>query len=1129
MDNVARAAVLCSGWLIATAAPVLAQTPTIAVTEYRTDPRGNRQLFVGVAISSTYEVNAVVATVAGRQRQLTKSDCVFPLRFGCLPGWSGLMDLAGVQRGPQILTVTITDVLGNTGSGSHAFDWDDLPTLAFVEPIEGTLARPEAHILATCEDDDPAGCTFSVTIESSIPSETVAQGVNLIETTISLAKFVNRSVEISLSTRDSAGHFVTERRKVTVRPPSSFQREVGSVRFQSVPGFGCTDPAILDADATRILFEDKSSSGVVFKIRDRATGMQTSIPLASAATACDGELTPGGAIFIRHSRVFEFRNGTVVDLNSTAGSSSALQVAGKFATWNEYDLPSFRRLLYDTSTASLTVFDRAGDGEVAANGDLVYTRNENVMRVRGGVEETIAATPASETNARTDGVNVVYASITGPVGKRVVELFAYTASGATHSLAVTDDGSSPVYVLNGGWIAFTRRTSSGIAQVWLRNPGGQETQVTFFSTGASVRAVAPNGDLVYSGNDTTYLRNAETGAAIDVGPLPSALAEFDRDWLAGQRWWYAVGRSLFELSDTAGCSYSLSQPDATLGTEGGTGRVAVVTTAACGWTATTTAPWVSVISGSPGQDDGIVGYRVQANTSTLARTATLAIAGQPVSIVQAGLPDADADTLPDFWESQTGLNASSATGDNGPNGDPDKDGKTNLQEYEAGTHPRGFVTRYFAEGATSTFFDTQFALANPGAAPAKVLLRFLTGPGGVAHQWVDVPAMSRRTVNAKAVPNLTIAELSTVVESDEVVVVDRTMTWDQTGYGAHTERGIEAPALTWYLAEGATHSGFNLFYLLQNPSATAVQAEVTYLRPAPAAPIVKTYIVPAASRFNIWVNQEGAGLASTDVSAVVRVTNAIPIIVERAMYLDTQGKTFGAGHESAGVTAPATEWFLAEGATGSYFDLFVLIANPNAAAAAIEARFLLPSGTVITRTYQVAANSRFNILVDTVDPALADTAVSTTIRSTNGVAVIAERAMWWPGPTFSTWQEAHNSPGSTVTGTKWALAEGEVGGPLNRVTYILVANTSNLPGSASVTLLFEDGTTASKTVALQANSRFNVDVGSAFPAAVGKRFSAIVESLGATPAQLVVERAMYWNAQGIVWAAGTNAIATRLQ
>ena len=59
------------------------------------------------------------------------------------------------------------------------------------------------------------------------------------------------------------------------------------------------------------------------------------------------------------------------------------------------------------------------------------------------------------------------------------------------------------------------------------------------------------------------------------------------------------------------------------------------------------------------------------------------------------------------------------------------------------------------------------------------------------------------------------------------------------------------------------------------------------------------------------------------------------------------------------------------------------------------------------------------------------------------------------------------------------------------------------------------------------------DVGGFGSAIAGLRFGCVVESLVATggtlPAQIVVERAMYSNAGGVVWAAGTNAAATKLQ
>ena len=84
-------------------------------------------------------------------------------------------------------------------------------------------------------------------------------------------------------------------------------------------------------------------------------------------------------------------------------------------------------------------------------------------------------------------------------------------------------------------------------------------------------------------------------------------------------------------------------------------------------------------------------------------------------------------------------------------------------------------------------------------------------------------------------------------------------------------------------------------------------------------------------------------------------------------------------------------------------------------------------------------NGRFTIWVDDEEIPTASGATAgqrgrvDDDQSTNGVPIIVERAMWWPGPSGPNfWSEAHNSPGATATGTRWALAEGEVGGPHER-------------------------------------------------------------------------------------------------
>lgn len=521
------------------------------------------------------------------------------------------------------------------------------------------------------------------------------------------------------------------------------------------------------------------------------------------------------------------------------------------------------------------------------------------------------------------------------------------------------------------------------------------------------------------------------------------------------------------------------------------------------------------------------------------RINTLSLLGQFIVRYLTGLvlsPDSDGDALPDSWETQFGLNPGSATGSDGGAGDPDGDGRTNVQELVDGTHPRGTFQRYLAEGATSSFFKTRIALLNAGASTAHVQLRYLKGDGTSLGQVLSLLPFRRHTIDVATLPGLAVAEFSTVVEADDTVIVDRTMTWDGTSYGSHAESGVRTPAPTWYLAEGSTAGPFNLFYLIQNPSLTQTSnVRVTFLKPD-GSTVVKTYSVGPKTRFNIWVNQV-TEVAATDVSGILETTNGVPIIVERAMYLSTPTQVFAAGHESAGITSPAPTWLFAEGATGSFFDEFVLIANPNPTTAQVRATYLLPNGSTFIKDYSVPATSRFNIWVDEesfsgVGKVLANTAVSVTLASQNGVAIIAERSMWWPGPTSATWAEAHNSPGATQTGVRWALAEGEVGALASTDqtdTYVLLANTSPTAGTVRVTLRFEDGTSAEKTFGVAARSRFNVWVKAEFPVSVGKRFGAIVESLGATPAQLVVERAMYSNASGAVWAAGTNALATRLQ
>jgi hypothetical protein len=603
-------------------------------------------------------------------------------------------------------------------------------------------------------------------------------------------------------------------------------------------------------------------------------------------------------------------------------------------------------------------------------------------------------------------------------------------------------------------------------------------------------------------------------------PVPPALGPDD---LAGLEFIYPAGLAV-------SCAFSVIPLSAAFPAGGGTAHVAVTTAPSCEWTAATDASWVTLDGDLARRGTGSIAYKVPPNDGG-ARQAVIRVAGQSLTVSQAGA-DTDADGLSDAWESRFGLDPAAADGEDGPGGDPDGDGRSNADESREGTHPRGFFARAFSEGAVGPFFDVRFALFNPSAtARSRALLRLMTNDGRAASMAVELPPFARRTIRPAADLNLVVGEFGTLVESDEPLVVDRTMTWGSGAYGAHGETGVAEPASRWYFAEGATHSGFELFFLLSNPGHEDADVSVRYLLPSPAPPIDRTYQVAAGRRRTVWVDVEDPALAATDVSTVITVASGPPVVAERAMYLSREGALFAAGHASAGVTATATRWWFAEGATGPYFDSFLLVVNPSTEDALLDVAYLLPDGERVSVPHRAPAGSRYTIWVDAEDARVADAAMGIEVASTNGVPVVVERAMWWPGPTAATWDEAHVSEGFSATAERWATADAEVGGPSDAATFLLVANASPLPGSIRVTLAFEDapGVPVSRVFDIGGSSRLNVDVGREFPEAAGRRCSALVERVGSTPLALVVERATYWDANGRSWAAGAAVGAVPLR
>jgi hypothetical protein len=95
-----------------------------------------------------------------------------------------------------------------------------------------------------------------------------------------------------------------------------------------------------------------------------------------------------------------------------------------------------------------------------------------------------------------------------------------------------------------------------------------------------------------------------------------------------------IGGSPFAVSQSSGCSFGMSPDSFSVAHTGGSGTVAVTTVAECDWTATSSAPWITITSGGSGKGNGTVQFAIAATTGP-ARSAPLTIAGRAFVISQS--------------------------------------------------------------------------------------------------------------------------------------------------------------------------------------------------------------------------------------------------------------------------------------------------------------------------------------------------------------------------------------------------------------------------------------------------------------------------------------------------------------
>lgn len=198
------------------------------------------------------------------------------------------------------------------------------------------------------------------------------------------------------------------------------------------------------------------------------------------------------------------------------------------------------------------------------------------------------------------------------------------------------------------------------------------------------------------------------------------------------------------------------------------------------------------------------------------------------------------------------------------------------------------VDYYLAEGTTAWGFTTYVLIQNPNDQAADVDITYMTLEGPVPHPQgtLVMPPNSRKTV--KVNDFLPGREFPTRVHGSRPIIAERAMYWDNgTGEACHDSMGMREPAIKFYLPDGETVYGWEIWILVQNPNAVEITVEVSCLREGGGTSVIVVDVIPANSRRTYSMEVLGVvGRAGVRVSSR---SDGKRIMCERARYWNNRG------------------------------------------------------------------------------------------------------------------------------------------------------------------------------------------------------------------------------------------------
>jgi len=279
---------------------------------------------------------------------------------------------------------------------------------------------------------------------------------------------------------------------------------------------------------------------------------------------------------------------------------------------------------------------KASGGGITQTATLGVTVSPNCSYSLGGSSASAPATGGNFTDnvttqsgcSWTAASNVSWISLTGGATGTGSGTVGYTVASnntlASRSGTVTIAGKTLSVVQAAATAVFSLTSSSAS---FSATGGNGSVSLTAKPTNATWKAVSNASWITITagnsgaGSGTVSYRVASNTSAARTGTMT----------IAGQT--FTVSQS--GTAASANCSYQVSVGAISAATNGYLGSVSVKTASGCPWTASSSAPWLTVTSGASGAGNGTVSFLAGFNTTGSQRAGILSVAGYGISITEA--------------------------------------------------------------------------------------------------------------------------------------------------------------------------------------------------------------------------------------------------------------------------------------------------------------------------------------------------------------------------------------------------------------------------------------------------------------------------------------------------------------